>query len=107
MKLFHENNHYCFSSYYIDQIPVLKCQDSCFEESQSKLAELLCEDMCYLSSNGNGQIAMEVVRIADEKHGNKIAHIISIQRDIPHSPASLSAKHQLKHHTFFALALSA
>lgn len=79
MKLFHENNHYCFSSYYIDQIPVLKCQDSCFEESQSKLAELLCEDMCYLSSNGNGQIAMEVVRIADEKHGNKIAHIISIR----------------------------
>ncbi len=51
-------------------------------DSDSKgieLAKSICEDACCLSSNGSGQTAVEILRIAGNHTGSEISHYLTIR----------------------------
>ena len=75
MKKFYEGGKYfVLSSYLLKAVPI--AEDS---GAGTMLARTLCEDACYLSAAGDGQISIEFLRIAGRKIGSRIQHILTIR----------------------------
>lgn len=75
MKKFYEGGEYfVLTSYRIRAVPIAESNEACIT-----LAKTLCEDACYLSAAGNGQTAIEVLRIAGRKAGSRIQHMLTIR----------------------------
>lgn len=49
------------------------------EMEMTNIARALCEDAYYLSADGSGQTALEFIRIAENRKGTAIKHIITIR----------------------------
>lgn len=47
--------------------------------TKTSVAQTLCEDAYYLSEDGGGQTAIEFIRVAENKRGSAIQHIIVIR----------------------------
>lgn len=63
MKKFYDGGEYfVLTSYRIKAVPI--SDDNAVSLT---LAKTICEDACYLSSAGNGQTAIEILRIAGRK----------------------------------------
>ena len=67
----------CFvlSSYRITAAP-FAAED---EDTGIRLAHTICSDACYLSSNGTGQSAIELLRIDGGSHGKEIEHYLTVR----------------------------
>ena len=79
MKKFYDGGEYfVLSTYQIEAIPLAKKEET-KEETGIKLAKIICEDACYLSSEGNGQTALEILRIAGDRMGSEILHFLTIR----------------------------
>lgn len=67
----------CFalSSYRITAAPI-KAED---EDTGIRLAHSICSDACYLSSNGTGQSAIELLRIDGGVLGKEIEHYLTVR----------------------------
>ncbi len=75
MKKFNEGGEYfALSSYHITAVPL--AED---DEVGITLARTICDDACYLSAAGNGQTALEILRIAGEKTGSRMRHFLTIR----------------------------
>lgn len=75
MKKFYEGGEYfVLTSYRIRTVPIAESNEVCIT-----LAKMLCEDACYLSAAGNGQTAIEILRIAGRKAGSRIQHVLTIR----------------------------
>lgn len=75
MKKFYEGGEYfVLTSYRIRAVPIAESNEVCIT-----LAKTLCEDACYLSAAGNGQTAIEIIRIAGRKAGSRIQHMLTIR----------------------------
>lgn len=75
MKKFYEGGEYfVLASYRIRAVPIAENNEVC-----ATLAKTLCEDACYLSAAGNGQTAIEILRIAGRNAGSRIQHILTIR----------------------------
>ena len=75
MKKFYEGGEYfVLSSYHLKAVPIAEDSDA-----STMLARTLCEDACYLSAAGDGQISIEFLRIAGRKIGSCIQHILTIR----------------------------
>lgn len=75
MKKFYEGGEYfVLTSYRIRAVPIAESNEACIT-----LAKTLCEDACYLSAAGNGQTAIEILRIAGRKAGSRIQHMLTIR----------------------------
>ena len=75
MKKFYEGGEYfVLTSYRIRAVPIAESNEVCIT-----LAKMLCEDACYLSAAGNGQTAIEILRIAGRKAGSRIQHVLTIR----------------------------
>lgn len=75
MKKFYEGGEYfVLSSYRIKAVPIAEDGEVCI-----MLAKTICEDACYLSSAGNGQTAIEILRIAGKKVGSRIQHMLILR----------------------------
>lgn len=75
MKKFYEGGEYfVLTSYRIRAVPIAESNEVCIA-----LAKTLCEDACYLSAAGNGQTAIEILRIAGRKAGSRIQHMLTIR----------------------------
>ena len=75
MKKFYEGGEYfVLTSYRIRTVPIAESNEVCIT-----LAKMLCEDACYLSATGNGQTAIEILRIAGRKAGSRIQHVLTIR----------------------------
>lgn len=78
MKKFCDGGEYfTFSSFRITSIPVSKDEET--EDLGARAARTLLEDACYLSSDGNGQAAIELLRITGKSIGSPIEHILSFR----------------------------
>ena len=65
-KFFDGGEYFVLTSYRIKAVPI-----SDDDEVSLTLAKTICEDACYLSSAGNGQTAIEILRIAGRKAGSR------------------------------------
>ena len=75
MKKFYDGGEYfVLTSYRIKAVPI--SDDNAVSLT---LAKTICEDACYLSSAGNGQTAIEILRIAGRKAGSRIHHLLTIR----------------------------
>ena len=75
MKKFYEGGEYfVLSSYRIKAVPI--AEDS---KVGIELAKTICEDACYLSASGNGQTSIEIFRIAGDRTGSRIQHLLTIR----------------------------
>ncbi|MCD8005939.1 MAG: DUF87 domain-containing protein [Oscillospiraceae bacterium] len=73
-KFYDSGEYFVLSSYRINAVPI--SDDGMVGVA---LAKTICEDACYLSSTGNGQTAIEILRVADRKLGSRIDHILTIR----------------------------
>ena len=73
-KFFDGGEYFVLTSYLIRAVPIT--EDN---EVSLTLAKTICEDACYLSSAGNGQTAIEILRIAGSKTGSRIRHFLTIR----------------------------
>lgn len=75
MKKFYDSGEYfVMSSYRITAVPIT--EDN---EASIGIAKTICEDACYLSSEGNGQTAIEIIRIAGTHTGSRIQHLLIVR----------------------------
>ena len=75
MKKFVDGGEYfILSSYHLVKVPYTDDSDSVLVLSQA-----ICEDSCYLSSEGNGQTSVELLRVAGSTLGSSISHIITVR----------------------------
>lgn len=82
MKMFKSGGIvFLLTSFEILKVPLSRKKENIREEEDSgkKLAQKLCESACYLSEDGSGQIAVEFLRIAAEKKGGAIRHLITVR----------------------------
>ena len=73
-KFFDGGEYFVLTSYRIKTVPI--AEDN---EVGLTLAKTICEDACYLSSAGNGQTAIEILRIAGRKAGSRIHHLLTLR----------------------------
>ena len=73
-KFFDGGEYFVLTSYRIKAVPI-----SDDNEISLTLAKTICEDACYLSSAGNGQTAIELLRIAGRKAGSRIHHLLTLR----------------------------
>lgn len=73
-KFFDGGECFVLTSYCIKAVPI-----SDDNEVGLTLAKTICEDACYLSSAGNGQTAIEILRIAGRKAGSRINHLLTLR----------------------------
>lgn len=73
-KFFDGGEYFVLTSYCIKAVPI-----SDDNEVGLTLAKTICEDACYLSSAGNGQTAIEILRIAGRKAGSRINHLLTLR----------------------------
>ncbi len=73
-KFFEGGEYFVLTSYRVKAVPIAEDQELC-----STLAKTICEDACYLSSAGNGQTAIEILRIAGRKTGSRIQHVLTLR----------------------------
>ncbi len=66
--------HFTVSSFHILKVPFTDD-----DEAVSGLSKTLCEDCCYLSSEGNGQTSVELLRVAGSEAGSDISHYITVR----------------------------
>ena len=75
MKKFYEGGEYfVLSSYRIKKVPIVEDSDLAIA-----LAKTICEDACYLSTSGNGQTSIEILRISGDRTGSRIQHLLTIR----------------------------
>lgn len=73
-KFFDGGEYFVLTSYLIKAAPITEDRDVSLT-----LAKTICEDACYLSFAGNCQTAIEILRIAGSKPGNRIRHFLTIR----------------------------
>ena len=73
-KFFDGGEYFVLTSYRIKAVPI-----SDDNEVSLTLAKTICEDACYLSSAGYGQTAIELLRIAGRKAGDRIHHVLTLR----------------------------
>lgn len=73
-KFFEGGEFFVLSSFFIEAVPI---GEDC--NVGIMLARTICEDACYLSSEGTGQVSVEILRIASNKTGGYIQHIFTIR----------------------------
>ena len=73
-KFFDGGEYFVLTSYRIMAVPIAE-----ENEVSLALAKMICEDACYLSSAGNGQTAIEILRIAGRKNGSRIHHVLTLR----------------------------
>lgn len=78
-KFVDSGEHFVLSSFQIKRIPMLQ-KETLPEVSP---AQTLFEDACYLSSEGTGQTAIELLRIAGPRRGKEIQHIVTLRTHAP------------------------
>ncbi len=80
MKSFYANQRYfLLTSYRIEAVPITDPSLDSNITSKLNIAKTLCHDACYLSSNGEGQISVELMRCAEAKQGGRIDHLITVR----------------------------
>lgn len=78
MKKFIEKGvYFALSAFRITAIPIKV--DDADSVDLICLAKTICEDACYLSSDGNGQSSVEILRIADDHIGSEIQHLMTVR----------------------------
>ena len=73
-KFFEGGETFVLTSYRIKAAPI--AED---DGASARLAKTICEDACYLSSAGNGQTAIEILRIAGRSAGSPIHHLLTLR----------------------------
>lgn len=75
MKKFVDGGEYfILSSYHLVKVPYSDNGDSILV-----LSKAICEDCCYLSSEGIGQTSVELLRVAGSKPGSDIGHFLTVR----------------------------
>lgn len=74
-KFFDRGVYFVLTSYRIKAVPISDDDN----DVSLTLAKTICEDVCYLSSAGTGQTAIEILRIAGRKTGSRIHHLLTIR----------------------------
>ena len=76
MKLFTESG-ICFalSTFRITGVPIVADDESRI----TSLSRVICEDACGLSSEGNSQSSVELLRIAGDHTGSRIDHLMTVR----------------------------
>lgn len=73
-KFFEGGETFVLTSYRIKAAPI--AED---DGASARLAKTICEDACYLSAAGNGQTAIEILRIAGRSAGSPIHHLLTLR----------------------------
>lgn len=75
MKKFVDGGEFfMLSSYHITKVPFADDEKAVLD-----LSRAICEDSCYLSSDGAGQTSIELLRVAGNALGSKIGHYITVR----------------------------
>lgn len=75
MKKFVDSGEYfMLSSYRITRVPFADDEKAVLD-----LSKAICEDSCYLSSEGSGQTSVELLRVAGNTLGSEIGHYITVR----------------------------
>lgn len=72
-KFFDGGECFALTCYRIKAVPI-----SDDNEVGLTLAKTICEDACYLSA-GNGQTAIELLRIAGRNRGSRVHHLLTLR----------------------------